>query len=208
MYAHLIGLVVAVIAEPIEARGRSAGNKRAGLEPADGGPLTPDWDKHLGDRAVRRDDNADHQQRSKRDRRTDLTEETRCGLGDSASDEPAGDVVVHVMTCQPEKRDDNDEPAEYRQHGLAADEPEPELERDRPEREGHEPRRPPKHREERRTPPLQHRALIRRERDRRQEGERDDRDRTDLVADARLHRRCRASAPRACCSARHRPRPA
>ena len=63
-----------------------------------------------------------HQQRSKRDRRTDLTEETRCGLGDSASDEPAGDVVVHVMMCQTEKRDDNDEPAEYRQHGLAADE--------------------------------------------------------------------------------------
>jgi hypothetical protein len=112
------------------------------------------------------------------------------------------------MARQAEERDDDDQPTENRQHRLAADEPEPQLEGDRPERQGHQPRGPSEQREERRAPPLQHRALIRRERDRREERERDHRDGADLVPDARLHRRCRTSAPRAGRSPRHRARPA
>jgi hypothetical protein len=189
-------------------RGRSSRDERPGFEPADGRALPPYRLPEVGDGPICGDDDADQEQRSEGDRRPDLTEEARRGLRHGAADEPSGDVVAHVMAREAEKRHDDDEPANYWRHRLAADESEPELERERPERQRDQPRCPSEEREETRAPPLQHRTLIDRECDRRQERERKYRDRADLVANARIDRRGRASAPGACGSPRHRSRPA
>jgi hypothetical protein len=65
-------LVVAVVAEAVEARRRSARNKRAGLEPTDRRALPPNGLPQLGDGPVRGDNDADQKQRAERDRGPDL----------------------------------------------------------------------------------------------------------------------------------------
>ena len=100
------------------------------------------------------------------------------------------------MACEPEQSDDDDRSAQDRQHGLAADEAEPELERDGPERDRNDECGPPQQCEQSRAPPLQDRALVGRERHRREHGERDDGDGSDLLADSGLDGRGRASAAR------------
>ena len=76
-------------------------------------------------------------------------------------------------------------------------EPEPQLERDRGQRERHEEGCPPEDIEKGRAPPMEHRSLIGGQRDGRQDRERDDGDGADLVADARLDRGRGPSARRA-----------
>src|SRR5207237_7437137 len=154
---------------------------RSWFEAPDCGSLAPNRDKQLGDRAIRGDDEADEQERAEGHVGADLAEEAAGGLRDSAAHDSAGGISARHLPRQTEERDDDDDPTEDGQHRLAADEAEPKLQRDRAERQGYEPRRPPEQSEERSAPPLQHRALISGQRDGGQKGEREDGDRADLV---------------------------
>src|SRR5438309_10430644 len=152
MDAYLLSRLV-VVGEPVEARGRSSGDERAGLEPAHRRALPPDGPPEIGDRPVGGDNHSDQEQCPERDRSAELPEEARGGLGNGAANKPTGDVVAHVVARQPKKGDDDDKPADYWEHGLPADEAEPELEGGRTKRDRDEPGRPPEPREERRAPP-------------------------------------------------------
>src|SRR5439155_17897752 len=116
-----------VVDEAVEARGRSSGDQRAGLEPADGWALPPDGPPQLGDSPVRGHDYADEEERSERDRRADLTEEARRRFGDGAANEPAGNIVADVMAGKTEERPDDEQAPKEREHRLAKEEAEPEL---------------------------------------------------------------------------------
>ena len=87
------------------------------------------------------------------------------------------------MARETKQGDDDDRAAEDGQHRLATDEAKPKLQRDRAEQDRHEERGPAEEREQRGAPPLEDGALIRRQRDRREHGERHDGDGADLVAD-------------------------
>jgi hypothetical protein len=87
-----------------------------------------------------------------------------------------------------EKRDEHQRAAGDRDDGATAHEAEPELRRQRGEEERHDERSPPQARDEERVPPLKNGSLVGDERDDRQHRERQQRDRTDLVADARVDR--------------------
>src|SRR5206468_11490001 len=178
-----------------EPRRRAVGDERARAEGADGLALPPDRGDEIGECAVRGDDEPDEGQGSERDRRADLAERRRGGVGGFGPDVAAGDVVARVVPDEAQQAEQKDERADDLADGLATDEAEPELESHRRERERHENGSPPDDAEERGAPPLQHGALIRRERDRSEQRERNERDRADLVADARLDRRHGATPP-------------
>ena len=158
---------------------------------SEGGPALPGRPDEVAEGAVGGHDDPHEDDRDERDRSTDVAEGAGRDLRDRRADDAARALAGRrlaplVVLRDRQERDEHERPTRDRDDRAAPHETEPEFGRKSSEQERHDKRAPPQAGHEEGVPPLQHRSLIGDERDDRQQREREQCDRADLVADARI----------------------